>query len=352
MTHRGKPTVPDTLSSLLKPDFPGFSKTTQLTNLELLITKKDLPRNRFNLPVTIFPFRNFVPPASLVSQAPSACSDMTKHDITTSTHTKPARRRTAAFTLIELLTVIAIIGILAAILLTTLGKVRSLAYQAVCTSNLRQWGIALQMYATENRNKLPYEGSADDVTWSQAQTGSQDTTSWFNALPPYVSMLAINNLPSGFGNSISAGQKKAWFQDKKMIFGCPADKRQALNNAASYITPSYMMNSQLYESHGPTGTKDGPNTENGGRQLTFDDFRDKAPLSRIAFLTEAGTADAGKTRGRVRGHGDDQGYSLDCRHGDGANVVFLDGHVKKFSSKDLNQTTGARIVVWNPWNTY
>ncbi|AHF90924.1 prepilin-type N-terminal cleavage/methylation domain-containing protein [Opitutaceae bacterium TAV1] len=66
--------------------------------------------------------------------------------------TKPILPRPgAAFTLIELLTVIAIIGILAAIILPTVGKVRESANSARCKSNLRQTGVAIALYLTDNR---------------------------------------------------------------------------------------------------------------------------------------------------------------------------------------------------------
>lgn len=54
--------------------------------------------------------------------------------------------RAAGFTLIELLTVITIIAILATLLMTTLGSAKRKAREAVCTSNLHQIGIALQLY--------------------------------------------------------------------------------------------------------------------------------------------------------------------------------------------------------------
>lgn len=63
-------------------------------------------------------------------------------------------RANRAFTLIELLTVIAIIGILAAILIPVVGSVRESAKSSVCQSNLRQWHTALMLYANDNEDRL------------------------------------------------------------------------------------------------------------------------------------------------------------------------------------------------------
>jgi len=64
-----------------------------------------------------------------------------------------SRRR--AFTLIELLTVIAIIGVLAAILIPVIGSVRERARTTQCIANLRTWGNATGLYVAEHQGRLP-----------------------------------------------------------------------------------------------------------------------------------------------------------------------------------------------------
>ena len=62
--------------------------------------------------------------------------------------------RGPGFTLIELLVVISIIALLAALLFPVYAQARAKARQAVCTSNLRQIGLALSLYADDNDEKL------------------------------------------------------------------------------------------------------------------------------------------------------------------------------------------------------
>lgn len=59
------------------------------------------------------------------------------------------------FTLIELLVVLAIIGLLMSMLLPSLKKARSIAKQSVCVSNLKQQGMAVEMYVSSNNGILP-----------------------------------------------------------------------------------------------------------------------------------------------------------------------------------------------------
>lgn len=61
-----------------------------------------------------------------------------------------------AFSLIELLVVIAIISLLAAMLMPAVSRAKESGRSAACISNLRQIGIALQVYVDGNNNRLPF----------------------------------------------------------------------------------------------------------------------------------------------------------------------------------------------------
>jgi prepilin-type N-terminal cleavage/methylation domain-containing protein/prepilin-type processing-associated H-X9-DG protein len=85
-----------------------------------------------------------------------------------------------AFTLVELLVVIAIISILAAMVMTSVNRARATAYSASCINNLRQLGIAVQLYADSNDEFYPYPSA------SYSGPDKNPELCWFNALDPYL----------------------------------------------------------------------------------------------------------------------------------------------------------------------
>jgi len=83
------------------------------------------------------------------------------------------------FTLIELLVVIAIIAVLVAILLPALTNARELAKQLACSSNMRQWSVALVMYSDDHHGDFPLYHDVYGGGWHQNQF-------WWFTMAPYL----------------------------------------------------------------------------------------------------------------------------------------------------------------------
>ena len=99
------------------------------------------------------------------------------------------RRNGSGFTLVELLLVVAILGILAALLLPAISKSNVAARSTVCKNHLRQLGQALQMYVQENADRYPYcispPDSPGDNDATPANFGKCYNRWWFSKLLLY-----------------------------------------------------------------------------------------------------------------------------------------------------------------------
>ena len=221
------------------------------------------------------------------------------------------------FTLVELLMVLAVIGILAALLLPALGRGKSRAQSAACANNLRQLGIAFQLYLHDNADTFPTSSphsglgaQPEDWVWWQLETDASGTVTMRD--PQRGSVIQ------------SIGQ----YQPRLMR--CPADRnaetREVLwksNPGTEQYFYSYSLNA-----HSDSGMASFISRDRSliilNKHSTI-----RNPSAKIMLAEEKGSIDDGPGSAVIDdGRWLPPGYPLTSRHSKRANVTMADGHVE------------------------
>lgn len=231
-------------------------------------------------------------------------------------------RRGGGFSLIELMVVVGILVLLAAILIPVVGRARGQAIRTVCIKQLQTLGQAIIAFEGEHNSNLPtcgldkpvYPSSTDWIGW-----GGMDTTKM-----PSVDYISESGLAKylGFGTPDSGGQANAKLRS---YYRCPSvTEEQRTNWAFQY---DYAFNSQL--SGLPIDRIE--KTSEKGLLIESDKQNDSAF---VYFLTTATTE------------------TVAMRHGgNGANCLFADGHVAEMDPGNAGAPTATNFT-FTHWDAY
>jgi prepilin-type N-terminal cleavage/methylation domain-containing protein/prepilin-type processing-associated H-X9-DG protein len=217
-------------------------------------------------------------------------------------------RRNKGFTLIELLIVIAIIAILVSLLLPGIAQAKALARGATCLNNLKQWGQAMHIYASENDDYMPPEGTGSSLNQSSG---------WYVALPKAIGLKDYYQMEWRTNSAASLGHS---------IWICPSNPNRSNGNNLFH----YCMNEHIDR----TGDLD-----NATRISSI------PHPTRVVWLFDNGKRAARAQQNNVHTN----------LHNRGANFAFVDGHVARFRNTEYwdfkldKGRTNNPALVWKPW---
>lgn len=240
--------------------------------------------------------------------------------------------RDRAFTLVELLVVIGIIALLISILLPALNRAREAAKAVQCASNMRQVGIAFQLYATDQNGWLPPSVSADwyNGIYYPDPTDPEGTTrkTWVNYMIDAHCLRA--------GDTPFSGSYEWLNYYAVPILRCPS---AVVTWSSTSQMWSYSVSFYIF------GVSSGTGNPMASKLATL------KPSPRVVLLGESLVGSPAFYPFFYFPEGIFNGtYGLDVRHNKSSNFLFADGHVASYRFNGT-PTYGSQWCFTTNWET-